>query len=279
MRQTKIQMYELGVEASGTVGNNSGLYPCPLCRELFNIDDLTEEHVPPKSVGGKVLTLTCEKCNNTAGYEVQSHESERMKEKEFYSGNIEKPINLELSTTQGVVRGKVSMADDMRVLNVDLDRMHPDMYLLEDVEMSGAAIHRLGRGYDWHKSRVSDLRNSLLWVFARYGYTMVMADCFDPIRADIKRGVSDNSKWGLRTDFEYVQKLQEHSNSPIILVTAEPDGALIVANGEYGCLLPSPICPDPYTDLDDNYARISIANGYFSVPAKMELKWDFSPPK
>jgi hypothetical protein len=47
-------------------------YPCPICLTPFTIEALADkrlsaEHVPPKSVGGRELLLTCKGCNNSAG--------------------------------------------------------------------------------------------------------------------------------------------------------------------------------------------------------------------
>lgn len=51
---------------------------CPLCLGLFRgrgskfIRKPTLEHVPPKSLGGKVLCLTCEDCNNGTGSTIEA---------------------------------------------------------------------------------------------------------------------------------------------------------------------------------------------------------------
>jgi hypothetical protein len=44
-------------------------YGCPLCLRLFRrdqIDQLSLDHVPPKSVGSKLKVLTCKTCNSVA---------------------------------------------------------------------------------------------------------------------------------------------------------------------------------------------------------------------
>ena len=56
-------------------------YICPLCFETFFEKDLdttlenflTLEDIPPKSLGGKPLSLTCKKCNSRSGYELDIH--------------------------------------------------------------------------------------------------------------------------------------------------------------------------------------------------------------
>ena len=56
-------------------------YICPLCFETFFEKDLnptldnhlTLEDIPPKSLGGKPMALTCKKCNSTSGHELDIH--------------------------------------------------------------------------------------------------------------------------------------------------------------------------------------------------------------
>ena len=52
-------------------------YVCPLCMRAFTryalaAKELTLEHVPPESLGGRRLVLTCRHCNNRAGAKVDS---------------------------------------------------------------------------------------------------------------------------------------------------------------------------------------------------------------
>jgi hypothetical protein len=68
--------FKLGVETEfGTQFITDKLYVCPLCADGFleemldqrRRNPLTLEHLPPKSVGGKARILTCKKCNNYSG--------------------------------------------------------------------------------------------------------------------------------------------------------------------------------------------------------------------
>jgi hypothetical protein len=54
------------------------VYLCPLCecpisKEDFLAEALTAEDVPPTSVGGKKIVLTCQRCNNDQGSKIDSH--------------------------------------------------------------------------------------------------------------------------------------------------------------------------------------------------------------
>ena len=65
---------------------------CPIC---LDPDPTSEEHVPPQSLGGRVMTLTCNRCNNDLG--TAENELRRL-------------LNLEttayLQATDGSVRGR-----------------------------------------------------------------------------------------------------------------------------------------------------------------------------
>ena len=57
-------------------------YGCPQCLDVFvrssiETGELTAEHVPPKSLGGKALILTCRTCNNTSGSQIEAHARKR----------------------------------------------------------------------------------------------------------------------------------------------------------------------------------------------------------
>ena len=74
----KRELFERGVEAFEKItGKSYGLYVCPICakgydRHQLEAGTLTLEHVPPKSLGGKGIVLTCKNCNSTAGHSVDA---------------------------------------------------------------------------------------------------------------------------------------------------------------------------------------------------------------
>lgn len=55
---------KLQLEISTIVVERLDFPVCPICLEP---DPSHEEHVPPESIGGKVMTLTCQRCNNDFG--------------------------------------------------------------------------------------------------------------------------------------------------------------------------------------------------------------------
>src|SRR5688572_24505180 len=77
------------------------IYPCPICLHPFGIEALTAvlpedkrlsvEHVPPESVGGKELLLTCTPCNNTAGTAVDAHAKKKEDVLAAMAGRADRP--------------------------------------------------------------------------------------------------------------------------------------------------------------------------------------------
>lgn len=68
---------------------------CPLCFRYFlrsDIARITQEHVPPKSLGGKVKTLTCKECNDTSGFKFDIEWTKKAKVEAFLSGSSKSKI-------------------------------------------------------------------------------------------------------------------------------------------------------------------------------------------
>jgi hypothetical protein len=68
-------------------------YVCPLCLHAFGEEALTgrwltREHVPPRSVGGHRLALTCRRCNSGSGHEIDSHMRREADIRDFAMGNL-----------------------------------------------------------------------------------------------------------------------------------------------------------------------------------------------
>ena len=74
----------------------NGHFMCPLCLHTFFRDeihsDLSKAHIIPQFQGGKDWTLTCKKCNNKLGSEIESYESKRIKYHRALSGNSDETI-------------------------------------------------------------------------------------------------------------------------------------------------------------------------------------------
>lgn len=102
-------------EHSGT------FYVCPLCIHVCSggeiaARELTLDDVPPKSVGGRPLVLTCRRCNSRAGHGLDVHMRRAENIVEGLSGTLGRPqrvrvgigevkVNAQLETSPAPRRG------------------------------------------------------------------------------------------------------------------------------------------------------------------------------
>lgn len=63
------------VTSDGVEYRIADAYICPLCQHVYAIahEALTLEHVPPESVGGKPILVTCKACNNSQGADLDAY--------------------------------------------------------------------------------------------------------------------------------------------------------------------------------------------------------------
>jgi hypothetical protein len=93
-------------------------YACPCClmaypREAAEAGTLTEEHVPPKQLGGRSLLLTCKECNHTSGTNFDAHAVTRSHADDFVRGKVSRRALPVTFSADGIpVRGTVRMTDD-----------------------------------------------------------------------------------------------------------------------------------------------------------------------
>lgn len=87
-------------------------YVCPICLRAFGEDALTaglltREHVPPQSLGGRRLVLTCEPCNSGAGHAADVHARLEADAIGFVRGDV-REIKAHLRTESGRMPVRIS---------------------------------------------------------------------------------------------------------------------------------------------------------------------------
>src|SRR5215468_4293204 len=85
-QRERLTLFQRGASAAQRYTGSPELYLCPICATAFpqsalltDDPELTREHVPPESVGGKVIALTCKCYNKTAGHSTDAAISGRAK--------------------------------------------------------------------------------------------------------------------------------------------------------------------------------------------------------
>lgn len=198
--------FQLGVDALDFAfdvlpddGSPEPYYVCPLCWLLFDETELdppepglTVEDVPPSSVGGAPMVLTCKRCNNDDGSKVDADAGRHAELRQMLDGEGGS-VTVKVG---GGVTAELKLGSESELLYSFVQkRSDPVVYnpLMEHVAEWGTeslAQHfnvepRLG-SYSPADASLSYLRAAYLVVFARYGYSAVLADAFRPLRRALK---------------------------------------------------------------------------------------------
>lgn len=169
-------------------------YLCPICFVFYKInsENLTKDHVPPQSLGGRKLVITCKKCNNDAGGQYEFHLKEALEyfiNKKFPS---DQKTYVEVEIGEGkkirgyakrtsetllnlLVPNKVNNPNTIDLWNVKIDSGIKDFHVKPITK----------RKIEETKIIISLLKTAYLQVFWRFGYIPIYDSYFQPIRDQI----------------------------------------------------------------------------------------------
>ena len=248
-RQRKVRWFDRGAQALRCVvaeplPTDLPVYCCPLClggfvREQLEAGVLTDEHVPPLSVGGRPLVLTCTSCNNLASgrldVAVANEEKVRTFGKPHALGSL--PAT---ATRRGIPNtGSVRFDGETVVMMGDAGQNNPTTLAaytealkgIGDGDEIGVKI-RVGR--DPIAAGIGWLRSAYLAAFAVYGYRYTLQPMFDPVRGAIADSTNGWKPPILQTSDEGpLDPLIAEVRAPTALV-----GCRAVACGPYLIVLP-----------------------------------------
>ena len=180
-------------------------FVCPLCLRFFEgTENLTTsvsiEHIVPDALGGTVTTLTCRRCNNTAGTQLDSHLVKRVRVE-----GRSKPIPADVEFRGTKFRGEVhlpeSVSDSFGIYGVpkqsDPREINRFFSLLDNGIWDGQELKvRLEWGYEPVRSAVALLRSAYLLMFRLFGYRYVYDRSAVVIRESISQPTMETD--GLR---------------------------------------------------------------------------------
>lgn len=170
------------------------VYLCPIClkqhKTISEDDPLTLEDAPPKSLGGSANVLTCKSCNNTAGYKIDAHLVERLRELDSasFTPGTETKVQIKVNgeTLQGIIQ---VLADGTLQITHSKKNNHPGKLK--------KAMDRVSAGMkidlNFFKSRVIPenleyalLKTGYLLAFQTFGYSLILNKCFNTIREQLR---------------------------------------------------------------------------------------------
>ena len=197
-------MFDQGAAALRALGVNEEVYACPLCGSVFDISALTSdltasqfltlEHAPPKSMGGKAIALTCNRCNNSAGSKTDHH----LPTMRGFEGRV-KGFLRRTSAGDGEVRLKAGRAEvratlvidngitDFRVLGHNNDPKMVALFLDEMQENQPGGSFKITFISRATRSGVARayVKSAFLVAFAKLGYSFALNDSVTWLREAI----------------------------------------------------------------------------------------------
>jgi HNH endonuclease len=260
-------------------------YACPLCKTFFTIDELatknlTKEHVPPRSVGGREMVLTCRQCNNSAGstFDAQMERAEAFRR--FGSDEPLRPLDITLTVGGIPNRGSMYSGPGVVLIFGNPKQNHPDDVArisesLGDLVNDGHPMHISFR--ETFHPRMAELgfvRSAYLAAFATFGYAYIFRTVFEPIRA-VLNGADDGS-----LVLPVLLRAEGRAEDRHVGLISEPSwlaGAVLVVIGQTAIVLPNVDTPgDPLNELATRRDR-SPEDLHRNITTSPAFEWPTGP--
>lgn len=196
------------VSAEGREFQIMDAFICPICLNIIKKEDsdvITLEDVPPKSVGGKPLLITCQPCNNVVGGKIESFLHNELLVSHLLKNPEGIPFKAEYTLNGVKIKGryKISSIENQEIqCSIDSNDInnYPNFTQELDHNWDGA---NLEIKYDLTSVKRNDeyanlsiLKSAYLLAFAKLGYMYILNNNLDTIRDQLQnpdRNVLKNS--------------------------------------------------------------------------------------
>lgn len=204
-------------------------YICPICLEQFSEKDLdtslenflTLEDAPPKSLGGKANTLTCEKCNNEAGYKVDFHLTQKLYEMGVQSFNPNTTSKVTITHKGITVNGIIEIDEQRNIKMIHSEKANnPEFlndYIISTDKDDIVELSFPKTRVDFQKFEVALLKSAYILAFQHFGYSLILNNSYNIVREQIL--YPDKKIYPI--GFWSKQSIINRSNSGFYLITKE----------------------------------------------------------
>lgn len=175
-------------------------YICPICLDPFSEDDLDEasenrltlEDAPPKSLKGSQIALTCARCNNGMGQDIDWHLSERLNELDF-KDRVEGAVRIGTFTLNGLtVNGEVQVHKNgvTKVFhskkNNNPKKLQQYIDSINKNKNESPIFTPKPSRVDPKKLQIALLKTAYILMFEKFGYAFLMDKEYERIREQLK---------------------------------------------------------------------------------------------
>lgn len=167
------------------------IYPCPICLTPFTTDALANgrlslEHVPPKSVGGHELVLTCKCCNNTAGAKLDADATVKELVHSAMAGKREHRERVKAAVGNLSINAEVHLSSGRHSLVIPGHVNKPGTTdKLKVVVRPGSSVTVQYRRFSELGAKISWFRAGYLAMFAVAGYSFALDPAMEIVRHQI----------------------------------------------------------------------------------------------
>lgn len=202
--RSKRDWFDLGAAAFARVCPgmfDQPTYPCPICLTPFTIEAvadkrLSAEHVPPKSVGGRELLLTCKVCNNSAGTKLDADTKTKEDIRIAMAGMPGRPHRIKAQVGDLRVKGELHTSEGQYSLQIPSKINKPGTNeALRSVARAGAQLTVQHESFSELSAKISWLRSGYLALFAVAGYKLAL----DPAMQIVRKQILECEEWQMIT--------------------------------------------------------------------------------
>jgi hypothetical protein len=264
-KQTEEIFCQLAVDLAVTRPDLVDSVLCPLClrslgREALDSqgdDRLTVEHIVPSALGGGLITLTCKRCNNRQGSEVDAHFVKMVRAGNSLAGDGSTlrgslqigGLRLPMKIAWGGGKGK----NVIRILGGKQEELSQFIGAIRGLKQGDSLQLRTDLDYNVNRQRRALLRIAYLSLFRHFGYKYVLSKGGNAIRRLIVGETRTDELWRLTPRIQ-IRDIRGFFEKPVVISPVRC-GHFIVAflvfvrieRGEeryFGALMPPPNVPE-----------------------------------
>jgi len=172
----------------------TGLFGCPICMRPFSEESILPEtlevnlaHIYQKSLGGKLCTLACKKCNSRLGERYEPHLTLEAKMHRAFDGTGTSSIDGFINWQGKRIPAKMNMDEEGRnvVLSPHLAKM-PEVLALQahlKTNPTDQPLHLSTNFPERQRQEIASLASAYLMMFREFGYEILRTTDVDEIRA------------------------------------------------------------------------------------------------
>ena len=218
----ELGLYDIDLKYSKT-------FLCPTCFNQFSESDLniskenhlTLEDAPPKSLGGKANTLTCKKCNNEFGHQIDFHLTERLNELNIRSFLPNTGAKVRMTHKGIEVQGLVNVDDKGDITITHLEKVNNPEKLKSYISKTGkndiTDLKFPASRVDFKRFEIALLKTAYILAFEQYGYALILNKSYNRVREQLRNPDKDIYPEGYWTK----QSVFNEKNAGVHLIRTE----------------------------------------------------------